>query len=66
MIKDIEVWRAFEDALLRSEPVDYAMNLRIAEAALDEARLLGVFPPKDPLEGLDVKIRLAKVLNGVR
>jgi hypothetical protein len=32
----------------------------------DEARRLGVFPLKDPLEGLEVIIKMAKAVNCVR
>ena len=66
MITNTKIVQDFEDELLRREPVDYERNLRIAEALYEEARLLGVFPSKDPLEGIEVKIRIARALNGVR
>ncbi len=28
--------------------------------------MLGALPPKDPLEGIDLKIRIAKVVNCVQ
>jgi hypothetical protein len=37
--------------------------LRIFEALYEEAKQLGVFPLKDPLEGIEVDIRLARALN---
>lgn len=63
MIKSIEKWRDWEDRLLAATPPDHAGNLRIADALLDHARLLGVFPPKDPLEGIEFKIAFAKRLH---
>ncbi|MBC7344088.1 MAG: hypothetical protein H5U03_01425 [Clostridia bacterium] len=54
---------AFEKEQMRQEPPDYFRNLQIVEALLQEATLLGVFPLEDPLEGIDVDIRLARVIN---
>lgn len=53
----------FEDTLLRSEPPDYYRNLRIVEALLAEARALGVLPLRDPLDGIEVDIRVAEVMR---
>jgi len=63
MIRNPELWRAWQDEQIRREPVDFQKNLRIANAMLKQARAMGAIPLKDPLEGLDVKIRVAKVLN---
>jgi hypothetical protein len=54
---------AFEKAQMRQEPADYFRNLRIVEALLQEALVLGVLPLEDPLEGIEVDIRLAQVIN---
>jgi hypothetical protein len=61
-----EKLRAFEDERIRTEKVDIERNFRIVDALYDEARMLGVLPPKDPLEGIDVKIRMAHVFNGIK
>lgn len=53
----------FEDDLLRSEPPDYFRNLRIVEALLAEARALGVLPLRNPLDGIDVDVRVAEVMR---
>ena len=55
--------RAFEVQQWRAEPADYFRDVRIVEAMVEEARLLGVWPPKNPLENLPTKIRLARALN---
>jgi hypothetical protein len=65
MIKDAKLLSAFNDALLKKEELDYAASLRIFEAMWDEGRKLGVLPLKDPLEGIEVDIRIARILNHV-
>jgi hypothetical protein len=64
MIKPKE-FREFETALLRKEKIDIKRNFKIVEALYQEAVALGVIPPKDPLEGLDVDLRIAEVVNRV-
>lgn len=54
---------AWERERTRGVPPDHARNLRIAEALLAEARSLGVWPPEDPLGGIDVDIRIARAVN---
>ena len=63
MIKDAKYFEEWENQLIAAEPPDYQRNLRIFEAMLEEARLLGVWPPRDPLEGIEVDIRIARILN---
>ena len=55
--------REFEDELMRRTPVDYHANLKVFEALWEHATKLKVLPPKNPLEGLDVDLRLAEALN---
>ncbi len=63
MLKDILAWKAWEAQYHRSNRVDYARNLEIFEALYDEAVALGILPRRDPLEGLEQKIRLAEALH---
>lgn len=63
MIKNRDLLREFENEVIRQSPPDYFENLKIFEALYREARGFGVFPLRDPLEGVDVDIRLAKALN---
>jgi hypothetical protein len=37
--------------------------MRLLEAMFEEAVDLGVLPPREPLEGVETKIRLAHILN---
>jgi len=64
MIKTGEFQR-FEMETTRKERPDIRRNFRIVEALYEEAVALGVFPLKNPLEGLTVDIRIARVINRV-
>lgn len=66
MIKDARLLAEFEEKELRKEKPDYAGALRLFEAMWREAMLLGVLPLKDPLEGIEVDIKMARILNDVR
>jgi hypothetical protein len=58
-------FRKFEIEILRNEKLDIKKKFKIVEALYKEAVALGVFPLKDSLEGLEVDIRIAKVINSV-
>ena len=62
MIKDRDLWKAWEAQYIASEPPDFARNLRIFEALYKYARSLGRLPPAG--DGLESRIELARVLNG--
>ena len=66
MIRDTQSLAEFEDNELRKEKPDYPRALALFEAMWKEAMLLGVLPLKDPLEGIEVDIRIARILNDVR
>ena len=66
MIKDLRLLAEFEDDEGRKEQSDYGSALRLFEAMGKEAMLLGVLPLKDPLEGIEVDIKIARILNDVR
>ena len=61
--KNASLVKDFEKAQLRKQPPDYFRQLRIFEALYREAMQLGALPLKDPLEGIEVDIHLATVLN---
>lgn len=63
MIRDTKILKKFKDGLLRKERLSYDRAMSIFEALWNEAVSLGVLPLKDPMEGIEVKIKLAKVLN---
>ena len=49
--------------LLNKEKISYKAALKIFEALWKEAVSLKVLPPKDPLEGIEVDVRIARILN---
>lgn len=63
MIKDPETLRRFEDSLAKGEKLPFAKALQIYEAMWHEGRALGVLPPRDPMEGIEADIKLARILN---
>jgi hypothetical protein len=66
MIKNPKLLVELEEKELKREKSDYESALRIFEAMWQEAMLLGVIPLKDPLEGIEVDIKIAGILNSVR
>ena len=65
MIKNRKTLLTFEDKLIRESKPDILKNFRIVNAMYDEAVALGIFPLKDPLDGLEIDIKIAKVVNSV-
>ena len=64
MIKNSATLKKFEDEFIRtSGPLPFNRALRLFTAMWKEAAALGAFPPKDPLEGIEVDINIAKILN---
>ena len=60
MIKDEKFLRRWEDEFIRSSPPDYESAVRLMDSMLEEARRLGVWPPSDPMEGIEIKIKIAR------
>jgi hypothetical protein len=65
LIKNGEAVWSLEKAILRQEKADFFRNIRLVEALYKEAVFLGVFPPQDRLSGIDIDIKIARVINGV-
>lgn len=65
MIVNRDELEQFEKELIRSEKVDLHKNYDILDALYNEAVALGVFPLKDPLDGFDVDLKIARVVNSV-
>lgn len=65
MIKNYHKYKKFEDNFISSRAVNAEMNLKLVEEMYKEAVSLGIFRLVNPLEGTDLKTRLAKILNSV-
>jgi len=55
----------FERDFLRNEKVDIARNFHLVEALYKKAVSLGIIPLKNPLDGIEVDLKLARVVNSV-
>ena len=58
-----ELMRQLEDRFVATDRPTYAQALAQYEGMWEEARQLGVLPPKDPWVGLEVDLRVARVLS---
>ncbi|MFO7665972.1 MAG: hypothetical protein R6V76_05080 [Desulfobacterales bacterium] len=64
MIKNASILRKFEDDFIRREPMrSVEQSFQLFAAMWNEGINLGVLPPSDPWEGIDVDIRIAGILN---
>jgi transcriptional regulator with XRE-family HTH domain len=55
----------FELDFLKEEKVDIGRNFHIVNALYNEAVTLGIIPLKNPLDGIEVDLKIAKVVNSV-
>lgn len=58
-------FQEFEKKLLKKQKVDIMQNFRIVDALYREAVALHAIPMKDPLEGLEIDIKIARIVNSV-
>jgi len=65
VIQDRGMFDRFEREMKKREQADYLKNLDIFEGMLEEARYLGVLPLKNPLDGIEIDIMVARVVNSV-
>lgn len=63
MIKNPDILEDFEKERMKKEKLTFEEALKLFEAMWEEGIHLGVLPPKDPLEGIEVDIRMARILN---
>lgn len=63
MVKNPKLLEKFEQEVVRNNKLSYSEAMKIFEAMWEEAKNLGVLPLKDQMEGIEVDIKIAKVLN---
>lgn len=64
MIKNSQVLKEFEDSLSRKEgPLPQQKAFNIFSAMWQEAMEMGIIPFKDSMAGIEVDIRMARILN---
>jgi len=65
MVKNTSRLREFENNYMRRDKPDLLRNLQLLDQLYKEAKTLSVFPLQEPLSGLDIDIKIAKVINSV-
>ncbi|MBI5893697.1 MAG: hypothetical protein HZB79_08630 [Deltaproteobacteria bacterium] len=64
MIKNTQLLKEFENAIIKKEGIlPFSSSIRIFESLWNEGIKLGVLPPSNPMEGIEVDIKIAKALN---
>ena len=64
MIRDAHALRCFEDDFMKKEPrPSFREALQLFESMWKEGITLGILPLSNPLEGIEVDIEIARVLN---
>ncbi|MCY7417989.1 MAG: hypothetical protein LH650_05755 [Chloroflexi bacterium] len=54
--------REFEDRFVATSGLVHAQAMRLYEGMWEEARQLGILPGSDPWEGLEVDLRIVRIL----
>jgi hypothetical protein len=65
LIVDDKALREFNKNLIRRSKANYKRNLAIYEAMYKEYRMLNKDKNYDPLDGMDFKVKITKILNSV-
>jgi hypothetical protein len=65
MVKNIKKINAFYKNILAGEKLSYEKSLAICESLYQEARALNVVNSRNVLDGIDVDIRIAGILNSL-
>ncbi len=63
MIKNVHLIEDLEKEFISKDKLSYKQSLRIFESLWQEGLNLGILPPKNPLEGIEVDLRIANILN---
>ena len=63
MIKNVHLIEDLEKEFISKDKLSYKQYVRMFESLWQEGLNLGILPPKDPLEGIEVDLRIANILN---
>ena len=66
MIKNAKKLAEFERKMLETEDLSYEQKLKIFDWLFREAVSLGVINDKNIMDGIEVDIRIAKAVNGLK
>jgi hypothetical protein len=65
MVKNTSKLKKFKADLIRQNRPDLQHSLRLLDSLYEEAKHFSVFPLSEPLSGLEIDIKIAKVINSV-
>lgn len=65
MIINCREFQSFEKKMMEQENLNIRQKFKIINALYEEAIALGALPLKNPLEGIDIDIKIARVVNSV-
>jgi len=63
MIKNYKIFKNFENELIKKEKTQIDKNFQILDEMYKYARELGIFPLLNPLDGIEIDIKIAKIIN---
>ncbi|MCM8786414.1 MAG: hypothetical protein NC827_08625 [Candidatus Omnitrophica bacterium] len=66
MVKNRKLLEEFEKGFIRNSKIDVNTNIEIFEQLLKFATSLKKFPPHNLLEDIDIDIKYARVINGIK
>lgn len=66
MIRDAQKWEEWETEFVRHTPVDFARNLAVMDDLYEHAAQMCPEYKRAPLDGLESRVELARILNGRR
>ncbi len=66
MVKDKKLLEKFEMELIKKTPSDIEKNLAIFNEMLEFAKEMKKIPPPDPFEGIEIDIKYAGTINGIK
>ena len=65
MIINCREFQNFEKKMIEQENLNIRQKFKIINALYEEAIALGALPLKNPLEGIDIDIKIVRVVNSV-
>ena len=65
MVKNSAYFEEFENEFIAGNKLSIEQAFKLFEAMWEEAVSLGIFPADNPLEGIEVDLRIAGILNYV-
>ncbi len=66
MVKNREILEKFERDFLSKTSSNYLKNIEIFETLLEFAMEMGKIPYQNPMEGIEIDIKYARVINGIK